>query len=116
MMARPFPKGAATTAGRPSGNAATTRLALPKTSNDLLEEQAVELVAGLEQREGLVGRLDLDDARLGERRQLDLAAAEDLVEPAAGDDRARGALLVDPAAAGLGRGASRRRGRIRRGP
>ncbi len=111
MMARPLPKGAATTAGRPSWNLATTRLDRPEDVERLLEEEAVELVARLEQREGLVGGRDLDDARLGERRQLDLAAAEDLVEPAAGDDRAREALLVDPAAARLGRGASRRRGR-----
>ena len=47
MMARPFPNGAVTMAGRPSGNAATTRLVFPKTSRLSSKKRLSSLSPGL---------------------------------------------------------------------
>ncbi len=67
----------------------------------LLEEERIELVPRLEQRNGFVAGRDFDDGGLGDGDENVLAAAEDLMEPGARDDRTGESLLVDPSATGL---------------
>ena len=102
MMARPLPKGAATTAGRPSANVATTRLASPKTSNASSKKRLSSLSPGLSRGKASSAALISTTPVLASGVSSVSRQPKTSCEAAAGDDRARGALLVDPAAAGFG--------------